>query len=41
MAKMEYQDLVVGSTFFRLFRCGMREVIKGTTTATATKTSVA
>ena len=33
--------LVIGSTLFRLFRCGTRELIKGTTTATATKTSVA
>ena len=41
MAKMEYQDIVIGSTLFLLFRYGMRELIKGTTTATATKTSVA
>ena len=30
MAKMEYQDLIIGSTVFRLFRYGMREFIKGT-----------
>ena len=30
MAKMEYQDIVIGSTLFLLFRHGMREFIKGT-----------
>ena len=28
MAEMEYQDLVMGSTLIRLFRCGIREVIR-------------
>ena len=28
MAEMEYQDLVIGSTLIRLFRCGIREVIR-------------
>ena len=29
MAEMEYQDLVIGSTLIRLFRCGIREVKLG------------